>query len=649
MSVLHRFVLSAVLLTLASTALAWEEPSHWAAVGTVEGWLAQDGQMYRYSGDMPFLDNSQQNVDQRRAYAETKFYEGHVDAIGLEAFLALPADEQESRIKAAGKHRDHVERFRMRMATYVQQAKSNGLRGWGLEISDVKTVGDCLRNLRTAAGLDPANPYVWHLYSFFSYTVGDLDRAALALGGAEDALAAVPEGELVELRASVALDRAWLHRERGNFAAATTALDAAVALGAGGFDAALLRGLIAAQTGDEALAVQQAGLLGSVEIRKYPGIYDSTSFSPEISNMGAWRNPPSGFARAWIMALLWLREGETDMARGAFGDYRVEDAFPQSWRFWQDAGRIYELTGRPAQAGKAWNGARMWRPYSPYFPVVTGSASLGVLTGRGAAQPVFMGFGSFLVAGNPLALGFYLTNEVGKTPDDMEAQAAAARALDVLDLCVATGVYPAQAHVLKGAVFNRMGDLQSAVYEVEQCLDILESHGDEQGTKAVMAALGNIRNDRSPTEIQAFFGQSGTQESRWASPADPAATEKDLRGAYAADGNDANRQDLARHLIRFGKVDEGRDLVADKVHQNPEDLKLALEADRALGDAELALEMVGALDRGQESAADAGAWTLAGFVCIDAGHMAEGRLALERALAMDPGNHALKIQLELLP
>ena len=652
MPVLHRLALSAVVLTLfaATTAVAWEEPSHWSDVGAVTGWLSQDAQLYRYSGDLTFLNQSQKNVDQKKAYEESRVYEGQLVTIGLAGFLALPENERADRIKAARKHRQYIERFRMRMASYVQQSKSNLSQGWGTEISDVRTMGECLRNLRTAVGLDPANPYAWHVYSLFSYVVGDLNRAALALTGAEAALAEVPADQLADLRADVALDRAWLSREMGNFARATAAVDAAVAAGAEGFDVTLLRGLIAAQTGDEAEAVRLATELRAVDIRKYPATYASTSFSPEISNMGAWTKKPSGFAQDWIMSLFWLGDGETDMARHAFGDYRVEDAFPQSWRFWQDAGRIYDLTGRPQQAQMAWNGARIWRPYSPYFPVKSYAADLGGLTGRGGGQPVFLAFDSFLVAGNPLALGYMLATEVANHPDDLEAQGAAARALDVLDWCLATGVYPAQAHLLRGAIFNRMGDLQTAVFEVEECLAILEAQGDGPGTRAVLAALGNVRDDHSAAELQKFFSQSGSMQARSTPPTDPAATEQTLREAYAADANDANRQALAYHLIRYGDPAAGREMVVGQAMSNADDLKLALEADRALGQADLALELVAKMDELRSNPAiDAAIWTLAGFVCIDAEHTTEGRQALERALELDPGNHALKIQLQLLP
>ncbi|RKZ13254.1 hypothetical protein DRQ50_10715, partial [bacterium] len=178
----------------------------------------------------------------------------------------------------------------------------------------------------------------------------------------------------------------------------------------------------------------------------------------------------------------------------------------------------------------------------------------------------------------------------------------------------------------------------------------LEKQGDGPGTQAVLAELGNVRDDRSAAELQEFFGQSGRLNSRSTPPEDTAATEATLREAYAADASDANRQALAYHLIRYGDPKVGREMVADKAMSNPEDLKLTLEADRALGQADLALELVAAMEKTRsDPAVDASIWTLAGFVCLEAGHTVEGRQALERALELDPGNHALKIQLQLLP
>ena len=126
----------------------------------------------------------------------TREYEGSLDGITLETWLTLPADQQAERARLAAKQLDYVIRFRQRIESQVQRTRQNQASGWGTQVADVTVVGDCLRKLRTAVGLDPSNPYAWHLYAWFAAAVGDCDRAAGALAGAEQALAQVPAGEL---------------------------------------------------------------------------------------------------------------------------------------------------------------------------------------------------------------------------------------------------------------------------------------------------------------------------------------------------------------------------------------------------------------------------------------------------------------------
>jgi hypothetical protein len=112
---------------------------------------------------------------------------------------------------------------------------------------------------------------------------------------------------------------------------------------------------------------------------------------------------------------------------------------------------------------------------------------------------------------------------------------------------------------------------------------------------------------------------------------DVAAEEASLREAYAADPSDGNRRALARFLIRHGDADDGRALVAGR--DAAPDLALVLEADRAEGDAGLARELAGRLlATGHDPYADAKLWTLAGFMCLE----------------LDPGNHGLRIHLQLM-
>ena len=77
--------------------------------------------------------------------------------------------------------------------------------------------------------------------------------------------------------------------------------------------------------------------------------------------------------------------------------------------------------------------------------------------------------------------------------------------------------------------------------------------------------------------------------------------------------------------------------------------RLALEAERALGDLGTAqyylIELTGGND---EIPGDTQVWALVGFICLDQGDLVGGRLALEKASALDPDNYGLKQQLARL-
>ena len=62
------FVLALVLVAVPLTAAAWEEPDHWPDVGTVSEWLTMDALMYRFEGDLPFLDNTAIDQDSYRSF-----------------------------------------------------------------------------------------------------------------------------------------------------------------------------------------------------------------------------------------------------------------------------------------------------------------------------------------------------------------------------------------------------------------------------------------------------------------------------------------------------------------------------------------------------------------------------------------------------
>jgi tetratricopeptide (TPR) repeat protein len=304
--------------------------------------------------------------------------------------------------------------------------------------------------------------------------------------------------------------------------------------------------------------------------------------------------------------------------------------------------------------------ARINNPYIVYLVYKPYAIELGKLTGRPGAVPFFLGFDLFYTSGSRLGFAAALVERVAAAEDDLQKQELVSRALDELDLCIATGIYPAQAQVLKGQAYYLMGDLGSALLEVEAALMLMNEQGDTAGSTAVLQGLAKSDEDLAPTDVANFYSQSGTSSGRWMKAEDREAQLAGLRKAFADDPSPVNRQNLARFLIRNDQVPEGRDLAmgdlkgqeltGENITQlSGDDLALVLEADRAEGEDELALALVRALEGGATDPWNhAGLWTLVGFICLDGGDIAEGKVALERASELDPGNQGLKIQLALM-
>jgi hypothetical protein len=133
----------------------------------------------------------------------------------------------------------------------------------------------------------------------------------------------------------------------------------------------------------------------------------------------------------------------------------------------------------------------------------------------------------------------------------------------------------------------------------------------------------------------------------------------DLESAWLKDPSDNNRRALGIFLIRNGDPERGRGLILKGEADAPEaaaagvitneDLCLVLEADRVLGDLGTAQFYIGELSKGNGNLpGDTQVWALVGFISIDHGDLAGGRLALEKASELDPDNYALKQQLARL-
>lgn len=651
-AILLVFALALACLAAPAAAGGWQEPAHWSKIGTVQQWIDLDARFYRTYDDNRFADRSQFRLDQQPPYDQTRLYRGDLPAVSIAEFLALGPDQQRRRAALAADKLKYVERFLARTRQQAQQVRQNLPSAWGDQVSDVMVLADCMSNLGDAVGLEPTNPFAWHLQSYLAMCAGDERRSRQYLTGAVEALKYLPADVLEDIKARVALDLAWNQRGAGEYHDALANLDLAERLGGRDQETRTLRGLIYAQTGRASEAGRIAAELRHSEVRSFPRDLKSADFKPELLDPDSWSLKPSNYLSAWITAWALLGEGNCELAVSAFGKFSPEDVYPLGWRFWNEAGLIYEMTGRSGESLRAWNTARITRPWIRFLLYKPYDLALGVLTGHDGKSPYMLGYDRFFLSGSRLAFAASLVGKVGSAPTTAEKQEWAGRALQELDTCRRTGIYPGQASVLRGHVYYLLDDIPSTLAELEAAVGYLEKQGDVEVQRAVMKDLAAITSNRQTTDMQAFLKQSGSSRGRWEADTDPVARQKELTAKVEQNPDDPEAVlELSRFLIRHDRPQEGKDLLASRgqLKGTVPGVILLLEADRLLGRTDLALSLVTKLEAGAaEPWDDADLWSLAGSICLEQDLNREAGVALRHALKLDPENQGLRMQLRLM-
>ncbi len=642
---LIRILLVAICVHQSTSSVAWqsseEMPEHWREIGTVQEWMDLDAVFYRSPERRTWRTENKDIPDQPGLYRQTFRYRVALPGIDLTAWLELSGEDQERRIELAAQELKIVTRFLNRMRGWSRDFQSMSSSSWGRDNS-VDVLPQCMQSLNTAVQLDPSNPVTWHLLGYFSTCAGDLKRARGAFAGAENALGRLPDEALGEVRRRLALDQAWLNRNLGTFDRARTYLEAAETIGKKDLESTLLKGLIAAQTGDEVTARQIAGELRSVKIPRH------NSYSTR--NPDHWNKGASDFAKSWIMALVWIRVGDLEMAQLSFKQFSFHDRYPFAHHFWNDAGGIYMRTGRADAAPGAWYLAHQWTPYQPFFLHRRYGWENRALTGIDGVTLDFAGFNQFYLAGDRLSFACRYATAMETSADDENRMLLGIKAIEQLEICRRTGFLPGHALLVEALVYYFLGDLDTALLTLDE------------GKKWLRERGYNLPSATSNTEVQVIRStvhEPGAFRDPEFSVSRARLGLEDLEQAWRTAPTAENRRALGIYLIRNGDPERGRGLILDGKDGDPEtilsgkitneDLCLILEAERTMGDLGTTRFYIEGLNNGNEQLpGDTQVWALVGFISIDHGDLVAGRLALEKAAEMDQDNYALKQQLERL-
>ena len=636
-----RLLLIAVCAHLSTSALALQSSERWLEIGTVQEWMDLDASFYRSPEKRAWGSERKIIADQLVIYRGTFRYTASMPAVGLSAWQDLDPEDQERRSDQAADELKIVIRFLNRMRGWARDFQATGNSGWGRG-NLVDILPDCLESLTNAVQLEPVNPLAWHLLGYFSTCVGDVKRARGAFAGAEEALALLPAETLPDVRRRLALDLAWLNRDQGSFIRARNRLQEAEAHGANNLETALLKGLIAAQSGNEAEARRIAGELRTVRIPK------RTSYS--TGNPDHWNKIASAFAKSWIMALVWIEVGDLEMAQLSFKQFSYHDRYPFAPRFWNDAGGIYMRTGRQDAAPGAWYLAHQWVPYQPFFLHRRYGWENRALTGIDGVTLDYAGFNQFYMVGDRLSFACRYATAMETAASQEDRLELGVTAMKQLEICRRTGFLPGHALLVEALVHYFLGDLETALPTLDEGKKWLRETG---------YRLPSATSNTEVVVIRSKILEPGAMRDQQAGTRRTMLGQKDLETAWRESPTEPNRRALGIFLVRNGDPERGRNLILNEAMSVPaaieaggitnEDLCLVLEADRALGDLGTAQYYLAELTKGNDGIpGDTQVWALVGFICLDHGDLLGGRLALEKASALDPNNYGLKQQLARL-
>lgn len=229
-------------------------------------------------------------------WADAWRWTASADSLSLTAFLDLPASAVESRRSAAD---DHLERSRR-----------------------ARTHADRMKHLIAAAGLTPDDAHLWLDLARECSDVGDVDRALSCIQAAQAALPRVPGIKRADLKTELAVERAWLHRDKGQWVMAHAWADSAVSWSPNERGVLVVLGIVRASHGD---------VPGALNVAKDIELKHPTWFE--------WR---------WIRGMTEVARGRNQDAYHWLRDVRPER--PWSKRFWCDLATVCEWLGDREEA-----------------------------------------------------------------------------------------------------------------------------------------------------------------------------------------------------------------------------------------------------------------------------------------------------------
>ncbi len=415
-------------------------------------------------------------------YRQLVAYEAGVDSIGPQEFALLSPVEQQRRHELA--RAALAEAFRVDR----KDIDPRKMVSWS-ELNDQATRRQTrwrtrkenepwqLPHLARAVGLDPTSALAWYELGVLAQRFGDLERGARCLDQVVDLLRDARDEQSRRMWRQAVVARAWIHHDRGRPEPGLALLDRLEAAGPAApgqgrrdargdaelrREAVVLRALLLAQAGrrDEAMAI--ADRLEPVRLVKPGHVGPSTE--------------RSGYQRAWIHAMVLLREGDPESAHKAAQPFYPYDGYaPLLDRYWSDMALICELADRREETITAIVRSIAPLPVWRYACPLEGAAGEARIYGQPRCDvPFVVSWRHHYVIGS---LYSYAMQAASMAASGTGGADLAGAALAALDACIRRGIRPLSARIGRGCLLAAVGRLDEAEAELAAVDAVLRAQG----------------------------------------------------------------------------------------------------------------------------------------------------------------------------
>jgi tetratricopeptide (TPR) repeat protein len=443
---------------------------------------------------------------------ETRF-EAPVEALTLSQFQSLPLTTQLKRrqesekylVEAMAFHRAIDQGWELWTNTLLRQT------GEGAFLFENGMVTPTIKNLETATGLDPANPFTWRHLAFFTGLVGDRYRQIHALDCGFEALADYENRsqdfsintlkELATMRLRMLLDRSWLLRELGRFNESRNDVELALILIGNdnlktldlGREALLLQALIMV---DQGLVHEARVKAKKLETWSVPFMGNIGQTTPMVKDN--FQHYESDFCRHWVWAMTHMKLGNAAQVTDKISDRELFTSFPPhlGYRFWQEMGRIQEHFGEFEKATNYYALGTLNRPFLPYFPVEGAAGFVGIFGQKDTAETQYLGFNEFFLGGSYFSFAANFVADMDEASTPRELVHFGTKALDALTICQKQGIRPASTLALRGNAHYLLGNLEKAEQDLNGAqLLFAEANQESSPVIRLLGLLHFLRED----------------------------------------------------------------------------------------------------------------------------------------------------------